>query len=79
MRALLIEVRDIGPQRTPEVGLPQNEQVVETLAPDTAKESFAEGIHLGCRVRRAQDFDAALLRQPQAVQQPTALPLTRAA
>jgi len=32
MWALLVEVRDIGPQGTPEMGLPQDQHMVQALA-----------------------------------------------
>src|SRR5215469_1493629 len=63
LRSGLIEVLDIGTQDTMQLLLLQDEQVIETLAPNTpqhtAQKAFTDGIGPWRVIGRFQDLDAA--------------------
>ncbi len=58
MRPGAVEVRDVLPEDTSEMGLPQDEDMVQALAPHAAQEPLAGGVLPGRAIRRAQLLDA---------------------
>src|SRR5215467_1231768 len=59
LRSDLIEVLDIGTKDTMQLLLLQDEQVIETLSPNTAQKPFTDGIGAWRLIRCFQDLDAA--------------------
>ena len=54
-----VEVRYVLPQHVPQVGLAQDQDVVETFAAGRADEPLAGRVLLGCTMGRAQLHDTA--------------------
>ena len=62
MRPYPVEVGGVLAEYAREVALPEDQEVVEALAPHAAKEPLADGIRLRRAIGRAQDLDAARRR-----------------
>lgn len=53
----MVEVVDVLPYQPSQVTLTENDDVIQTLAPDTADEPFAHRVGFRCAYRRSEHFD----------------------
>jgi len=55
----LIVVHDIGLEKTVELFLVQDQEMIQAFSPDASQKAFTDCVGSWCSVRRSKDFDAA--------------------